>query len=106
MDIREVAERSGRYRLRWPEIQTLGEGQSQAGSIEETLSTGEKKSMLRAYGSVSYAGFKSYLYAGLKKDDPRVQAVLDFCRRHYTVTHMAERVLQIYQEVVNVGAGR
>lgn len=65
---------------------TLGEGQSQAGTIEETLSTGEKKSMLRAYGSVSYAGFKSYLYAGLKKDDPRVLAVLDFCRRHYTVT--------------------
>jgi len=41
--------------------------------------------MLRAYGSVSYAGFKSYLYAGLKKDDPRVQAVLDFCRHNYTV---------------------
>lgn len=64
---------------------TVGEGQSQAGSIEETLTTGETKSMLRAYGSVSYAGFKSYLYAGLKKDDPRVQAVMDFCRRHYTV---------------------
>jgi len=64
---------------------TVGQGQSQAGSAQETLSTGESKSMLRAYGSVSYAGFKSYLYAGLKKEDPRVQAVLDFCKRHYTV---------------------
>jgi hypothetical protein len=26
-------------------------------------------------------------------------------RRHYTVTHMAEKVLRVYQEVVNVGAG-
>lgn len=66
--------------------QTIGQGQSQAGKIDETLSTGETKSMLRAYGSVSYAGFKSYLYAGLKKDDPRVLAVVDFCNRHYTVT--------------------
>lgn len=64
---------------------TIGQGQSQAGNIEETLTTGETKSMLRAYGSVSYAGFKSYLYAGLKQDDPRVLAVLDFCRRNYTL---------------------
>ncbi|HYD01467.1 MAG TPA: prenyltransferase/squalene oxidase repeat-containing protein [Phycisphaerales bacterium] len=64
---------------------TAGQGQSQAGMIDETLSTGETRSMLRAYGSVSYAGFKSYLYAGLKKNDPRVQAVLDFCRHNYTV---------------------
>ncbi len=64
---------------------TVGQGQSQAGTIEETLTSGETVSMLRAYGSVSYAGFKSYLYAGLKKDDPRVTAVLDFVRRNYTL---------------------
>ena len=27
-------------------------------------------------------------------------------RRHYTVTHMAENVLRIYQEAINVGVGR
>lgn len=65
---------------------TVGQGQSQAGTIDETLTSGETVSMLRAYGSVSYAGFKSYLYAGLKKDDPRVTAVLDFVRHNYTLT--------------------
>ncbi|MBY0308062.1 MAG: hypothetical protein K2Q09_04905, partial [Phycisphaerales bacterium] len=63
----------------------LGTGDSEAGTVEETLTTGETKSMMRAYGSVTYGGFKSYLYAGLKKDDPRVQAVLDFVRRNYTL---------------------
>ena len=29
---------------------------------------------LRSYGSISYAGLLSYIYADLKKDDPRVQA--------------------------------
>ncbi|MFT3683326.1 MAG: prenyltransferase/squalene oxidase repeat-containing protein [Phycisphaerales bacterium] len=64
---------------------TLGTGDSEAENIEETLTTGETKSMMRAYGSVTYGGFKSYLYAGLKKDDPRVAAVLDFVKRNYTV---------------------
>jgi squalene-hopene/tetraprenyl-beta-curcumene cyclase len=38
----------------------------------------------RSYGSMTYAGFKSLLYAGLKKDDPRTQAALDWCRCHWT----------------------
>ncbi|MBL8761232.1 MAG: hypothetical protein JNL50_08010 [Phycisphaerae bacterium] len=42
-------------------------------------------SRLRAYGTVSYAGFKSYLYAGLSKDDPRVLAVKDWVTRNYTL---------------------
>jgi len=60
-------------------------GQSQAGTIEETLDDGSHVSRLRAYGSMTYAGFKSYLYADLAKDDPRVQAAYDWIRRHYTV---------------------
>lgn len=42
-------------------------------------------SRLRAYGTVSYAGFKSYLYANLSKNDPRVLAVKDWVSRHYTL---------------------
>lgn len=42
-------------------------------------------SRLRAYGTVSYAGFKSYLYAGLSKSDPRVLAVKDWVSRNYTL---------------------
>ena len=40
---------------------------------------------LRSYGSMTYAGFKSLLYAGLDVDDPRVQAALDWLRRHWTL---------------------
>jgi squalene-hopene/tetraprenyl-beta-curcumene cyclase len=29
---------------------------------------------LRSYGSMTYAGLKSFIYAGLSKDDPRVRA--------------------------------
>jgi squalene-hopene/tetraprenyl-beta-curcumene cyclase len=41
---------------------------------------------LRSYGSMSYAGLKSFLYAGLDKKDKRVVAALDWIRKHYSVT--------------------
>ena len=40
---------------------------------------------LRSYGSMSYAGLLSYIYADLKQDDPRVAAVMDWLRRNYTI---------------------
>jgi squalene-hopene/tetraprenyl-beta-curcumene cyclase len=40
---------------------------------------------LRSYGSMSYAGLLSYIYADLKSDDPRVLAALDWLRANYTV---------------------
>lgn len=60
-------------------------GQSMAGTIEETLSDGTKASRLRSYGSMTYAGFKSYLYAQLPKDDQRVRLAWDWIRRNYTL---------------------
>jgi squalene-hopene/tetraprenyl-beta-curcumene cyclase len=39
---------------------------------------------LRSYGSMTYAGFKSLLYAGLTQDDPRVKSALDWTRAHWT----------------------
>lgn len=42
-------------------------------------------SRLRTYGSMTYAGFKSYLYADLAKDDSRVQAALGWIKRNYTL---------------------
>jgi len=39
---------------------------------------------LRSQGSMTYAGFKSLLYAGLTRDDPRVRAAFDWIRRHWT----------------------
>jgi len=40
---------------------------------------------LRSAGSMTYAGLKSFLYAGLGKDDPRVKAAVDWIARHYTL---------------------
>ncbi len=65
--------------------QTIGQGQSFAGSMQETLSDGTVASRLRAYGSVTYLGFKSYIYAGFTPNDPRVIAARDWARSNYTL---------------------
>ena len=41
---------------------------------------------LRSEGGMTYAGLKSFLYAGLSKDDPRVKAAVKWIRLHYSVT--------------------
>ena len=40
---------------------------------------------LRSYGSMSYAGLKSMIYAGLERDDPRVKAAVAWIQKHYDV---------------------
>lgn len=45
----------------------------------------DTKAPLRSYGSMSYAGLKSYIYAELKKDDPRVVAAVNWLRHNYTL---------------------
>jgi squalene-hopene/tetraprenyl-beta-curcumene cyclase len=42
---------------------------------------------LRSYGSMTYAAFKSMLYAKLDRDDPRVKAAMDWIRKNYTLDH-------------------
>ena len=39
---------------------------------------------LRSEGGMTYAGLKSFLYAGVGKDDPRVKAAVAWVRKHYT----------------------
>jgi squalene-hopene/tetraprenyl-beta-curcumene cyclase len=51
------------------------------GRTGELLPPGTPRS-LRSYGSMTYAGFKSLLYAGLARDDVRVRAAYDWVRRH------------------------
>ena len=41
--------------------------------------------MLRSYGSMTYAGLKSMIYAGLTKDDPRVKAAVDWITKNWTL---------------------
>jgi squalene-hopene/tetraprenyl-beta-curcumene cyclase len=38
---------------------------------------------LRSYGSMTYAGLKSMIFAGLKKDDPRVKAAIKWVQKNY-----------------------
>lgn len=56
-------------------------GESAAG--ETTDSAGERR--LRSYGSMTYAGLKSMLLAGLTKDDPRVKAATNWIRENWTL---------------------
>lgn len=40
---------------------------------------------LRSYGSMTYAGLKSMIYAGVGPSDPRVKAALQWVQKHYDV---------------------
>jgi squalene-hopene/tetraprenyl-beta-curcumene cyclase len=52
-------------------------GSSQAGPTEN--------GGLRSYGSMTYAGLKSMIFAGVAADDPRVTAAVSWIQRHYTL---------------------
>ena len=56
----------------------VGEGESKAGETPE--------GGLRSYASMTYAGLKSFLYAGVDKDDVRVKAAMDWIGRNYDLT--------------------
>lgn len=49
---------------------------------------------LRSYASMTYAGLKSMIYAGVEKDDPRVKAAVGWIKKHYNLN-----------ENVGMGAG-
>ena len=51
-------------------------GESQAGTTPE--------GGLRSYGSMTYAGLKSMIFAGLTRDDPRVKAAVEWLAKRYT----------------------
>lgn len=68
-----------------PSNNEVGVGESKAGTIEESLDDGTRVSRLRSYGSMTYSGFKSYLYANLDREDPRVVMAHDWLMRHYTL---------------------
>jgi len=43
------------------------------------------RTIFRSYGSMTYAGLKSMIYAGLSKDDPRVKAAWSWVGKNFTV---------------------
>jgi len=54
---------------------------SKAGTFE--MASGETGH--RSYGSMSYAGLMSMIYAGVDKDDERVLAAVDWLEKHFTL---------------------
>ena len=59
----------------------VGTGESKAENKPDTPVGG-----LRSYASMTYAGLKSFLYAGLDKEDIRVKAAMDWIGRHYDLS--------------------
>lgn len=53
-------------------------GSSQAGVVEN--------GGLRSYGSMTYAGLKSLIYAGVEKNDPRVKAATEWISKNYDLS--------------------
>ena len=51
---------------------------------EEKLPNG--RTALRSYGSMSYAGLLSFIYAKVSANDPRVVAVKEWLGKNYTLT--------------------
>lgn len=56
-------------------------GESPAGVFVDP--TGARR--LRSYGSMTYAGLKSMIYAGLSKDDPRVKAAWSWIENNWSL---------------------
>jgi squalene-hopene/tetraprenyl-beta-curcumene cyclase len=66
-------------------------GSSQAGA--------EPDGGLRSYGSMTYAGLKSMIFAGVKQDDERVKAAYEWITKHYDLKEnpgMADSGLYYY----------
>ena len=56
----------------------------------DTSKAGEHTS----YGSMTYAGIKSFIYAGVDKNDKRVKAAYNWIRNHFTVENNPEMGVQ------------
>jgi len=74
--------------------QPFARGSGDGGFIYTPVEGGESKAgtevtdggpRLRSYGSMTYAGFKSLLYAEVDRKDVRVQRAYEWIRRHFTL---------------------
>jgi squalene-hopene/tetraprenyl-beta-curcumene cyclase len=62
------------------------------------------KVVLRAYGSITYAGLLSMIYADVPRNDPRIASAVDFAARHWTLDEnpgMGEQGLFFYYNVMS-----
>lgn len=75
-------------------------GNSKAGTEKQP----DGRETLRGYGSMSYAGLLSLIYADVSKDDPRVKAVKQWLNDNYTLEEnpgLGEQGLYYYYQVMS-----
>jgi squalene-hopene/tetraprenyl-beta-curcumene cyclase len=75
-----------------PVVKAAGVGTSRDGGLRyaPTQTRGNTESLdgdkvFSSYGSMTYAGLKTFLYAQVDRNDPRVQAAFNWIRTHFTV---------------------
>ncbi len=64
---------------------TYGPKMTRASSDKKGLKDKDGKEYFPSYASMTYAGFKSLIYANVPKDDPRVLAALNWIKNNYTL---------------------
>ncbi len=69
-----------------PSTIPMAEGKAPAGGRPSGgPPVGAGRPMLRSYGSITYSGLLSMLYARVGRDDPRIVSAVDYARRHWTL---------------------
>jgi squalene-hopene/tetraprenyl-beta-curcumene cyclase len=74
-------------------------GNPQAGVATNTAG----RPFLRSYGSITYSGLLSLIYAQVGRDDPRVVSAIDYARRHWTLAEnpgMGQQGLYYYYTIM------
>ncbi len=74
--------------------------ESKAGGIE----TEDGRIALRSYGSMTYAGLKSLIYAKLDREDVRVQSAVEWLGRNYTWSENPGMAMSGYYYYVHTGS--
>lgn len=70
----------------------------------ESMAGKDENGGLRSYASMTYAGLKSMIFAGVEKDDYRVKAARDFLQKNYSVSTnpgMGSSGLYYYQQTMS-----
>ncbi len=87
MDYADGSDQGGFIYATVPDLESVDgkAGQSQAGTIVETTEDGEELTRLQSYGSMTYAGFKSLVYADIDPEDPRMVSAWKWIESNYTL---------------------
>ncbi len=64
--------------------------------------TADGKEAFRTFGSMTYAGMLSLIYADVDRDDPRIRSAFDWARRNWTVTENMPADQEGYFYFINV----